>query len=107
MEELKKNVEGIVKRNVTAKDYSKKSFLDDLSKNGCASGMVGGLIYYTETEAFTKRHRKAIMELLADDLDNGAIDGDIIADAIQSGTFDNWLCWYSFERIALDGFDNE
>jgi hypothetical protein len=102
MKELRKQVHDIVDCHSVDYDDGKKGFLGELSKHGCISGMVTELIYYNDTEKFTTSHREAIMELLADDIDNGMLDADTIAKAIQGGAFDNWLAWYSFERIALE-----
>ena len=106
MEDLKKEVAKIVRRHSKDYDNGKRGFLSDLSNHGCVSGMVCEFIYYKDTTAFTNKHRDAIMELLADDLDNGMIDSEAIAKAMQGGTFDNWLCWYAFERIALENFND-
>ena len=102
MESLKREVLGIVSYNVRGMSANdKKAWLNDLSNHGCISGMVSKMIYYTETERFTRKHRTAIMEMLADDIEAGAINGEFITAKIKEGNFDNFLAWYAFERIAL------
>jgi hypothetical protein len=106
MEDLKMAVRAIVSYNV--REMSKEDrgkWLEDLANHGCISGMVSGLIYYHETEAFTEKHREAIMEMLALDLEEGLIDGYFLAAKIKGGNFDNFLAWYAFEKIALEGLE--
>lgn len=46
-------------------NYSdKKNIFTDVLYYGCQSGMVGSLIYYSQTTAFYKQHRHEINELL-------------------------------------------
>lgn len=42
-----------------------KEIAQDVADHGCSGGIVGGLIYYTDTVAFTKRNLPAIKRLLA------------------------------------------
>ena len=42
-----------------------KEIAQDVADYGCSGGIVGGLIYYTDTVAFTKRNLPAIKRLLA------------------------------------------
>ena len=61
---------------------------------GCASGIVAGLITYTDE--FFNNHSDEILELLNDDKEEGILD-------INEVEFNkNWLSWYAFERIAFD-----
>ena len=51
-------------------DYSdKKAIFTDVLYHGCQSGIVGSLIYYTDTVAFYKRHREEINALLQETMD--------------------------------------
>ncbi len=46
-------------------DYSDKIHIfTDVLYHGCQSGVVGSLIYYSQTVAFYKKHRSEINELL-------------------------------------------
>lgn len=104
---LVRDVEKLIDFNTADMDKKNRGiWLNDLSNHGCISGMVSGLIYYNETEAFTEKHREAIMELLADALDESVISGDAIVEQIKDGTFDNWLAWFAFEAVALYDFLN-
>lgn len=80
--------------------------LEDLLAHGCESGMVGELIYYTDTTAFFEQHCKEINALLAEMLDNtspASLFGDKwdstdpLALDIQN---QNLLAWFGFEEAA-------
>jgi hypothetical protein len=99
---LVREVNELIAHNTADMDEKdRKCWLADLADHGCISGMVSGLIYYKETEAFAEKHREAIMELLADALDEGSIDGDTVIEQIKGETFDNWIAWFAFEYVAL------
>ena len=46
-------------------NYSPQDKLQDLLLNGCQSGMVNNLIYYTDTVKYFEDHESEIMEMLA------------------------------------------
>ena len=45
-------------------NYSPQDKLQDLLLNGCESGMVNNLIYYTDTVKYFEEHESEIMEML-------------------------------------------
>lgn len=80
----------------------------DLQQGGCQSGVVSGLIYYTDTVAFYKRHQQEIdamlyglcqdtgsnpWELFGDKWD----DEDPFARDVYN---QNLLSWFGFEETA-------
>jgi hypothetical protein len=82
----------------------------DLFQGGCASGMVGELIYYTDTIPFFKRHKKEILTLAREQASdygysvgqvleglNGWDKDDPLAEDTQN---QNLLAWYGFEETA-------
>lgn len=83
--------------------------LDDVL-HGLSTGVVGSLISYTNTEAFFKRHKKNIYNLLRDEADNaGYTVGEYLAtlkdwdsdDYFITGTYNrNILAWWAYETIA-------
>lgn len=97
--------------NHYAGDYESgaKGFLDDLMYGGCASGMVGSLVYYNDTLKFYKRHKDEIKALLVEMLqETGYTDpiglfgdkwdkSDPFADDTQN---QNLLAWFGFEETA-------
>ena len=80
----------------------------DLQQGGCQSGVVGGLIYYTDTVAFYKRHQQEIdamlYELCQDTGSNPRQlfgdkwdDEDLFARDVYN---QNLLAWFGFEETA-------
>lgn len=80
----------------------------DLMYGGCQAGTVGHLIYYRDTVAFYRRHRKDIAALLSDTLES---TGSTIAglfgdewdesDPLANEQFNrNLLAWFGFEEAA-------
>jgi len=41
-------------------------YLEDVTQHGCASGIVTGLIYYSDTHAFASKHRDEIQDMLSE-----------------------------------------
>jgi len=87
----------------------RESALEDLLAHGCASGIVGELIYYSDTTAFFEQHCKEISTLLAEMLDNtgytspAELFGDKwdAEDPLALGTLNqNTLAWFGFEESA-------
>lgn len=70
-------------------------YLADLSQHGYISGMVGPLIYYTDTHAFFDRHYDEI-ERLREEIE------DTLGEPLTlSGDLKNALAWFAFEQTAL------
>ena len=83
------------------------SFLEDVTQYGCVSGMVGSLVYYTDTLKWYKKFKADINQLIKDESDsygenvltmlNGWDDSDpLIFDTPNQ----NLLAWYSFETVC-------
>ncbi len=69
-------------------------FFDDLFYGGCASGMIGHLIYYHDTHKFYDRYYDGIDEL-RDELE------DSIGEPLRvKGDLKNWYAWLGFEETA-------
>lgn len=87
----------------------RESALEDLLAHGCASGIVGGLIYCSDTTAFFEQHCQEINALLAEMLDNTGYTSpaelfgdkwdadDPLALDIQNQSL---LAWFGFEEAA-------
>ena len=78
-----------------ALDYDDpQTFFNDLLQNGCISGIVSSLIYYTDTHAFYDKHYAEIEELRAEYEEQIGeplkIDNDL----------KNYLAWFAFEQVA-------
>lgn len=90
--------------------YDLKAFINDLQQCGCQSGFINELIYYSDTEAFYKKHSDSIQDLIADSLDDGLLDGETLAKWFKSN-FENYAAWFAFEviadKIAMNLLDGE
>lgn len=79
-------------------------------EHGCVSGVVPELIYYRDTTAFFKQHRREITALLVEDMQSQGVKspadffgdkwdvGDPFARGVQNR---NLLAWYGFETVVF------
>lgn len=110
--------------NAVAKQMGGMANLKESASDICnygASGGVSGFIYYSDTEAFTKRNHELIMELLnnyADDMGVNALellngfncfkdkeeheifDGLMNPESDDRTTIYNGLAWFALEEVA-------
>ena len=108
---LKSSVVRILKSK--AVDYDKKyeSLFKDILYSGLQSGIIGELIYYSDTLAWYKKHKKDIMQMLketmlslgakspADVFGRNWNEDDPFAEDTQNR---NLLAWYSFEETTRE-----
>lgn len=73
-----------------------RRFMEDLRSYGCVSGMIGELIYYSDTKKFFIENLDEIQDYL----------NDLIQEHVYSvGEFDfNEIVWVVFESIANEYF---
>ena len=83
--------------------------LGDLFRGGCASGVVGHLIYHTDTLAFYKKYKGEIAVLLQRELaETGCTIAELLPDWDTSDPLcldtqnQNLLAWFGFETAARD-----
>jgi hypothetical protein len=98
--------------NSHAEDYNEsgaKGFLEDLMQGGCQSGIIGSLIYYTDTVKFYKKHKAEITALLKEALDSTGLQSpsELFGDKWDSEDIfaeeqlnQNLLAWFGFEETA-------
>lgn len=81
-------------------------FFDDLARGGCASGIVGEMIYYSDTEDFYKKHLVDIDDFI-DELENEL--GHINLDSPRYNSA-SWLvceeCGYRVSAVIDDSLNN-
>lgn len=98
----------INERGQNYSDTGVEGALKDLFYGGCQSGMVGHLIYYTDTVKFFKKHRREINELLVEMVDGtGQQPAELFGDKWDKDdplALDdinrNLLAWFGFEETA-------
>lgn len=75
-----------------------KNYIENVLTYGCVSGMVSGLIYYADTQAFFNRHQDEIFEIYNELLSEGM--------EFNQEINSNFLAWLGYEetirRIAND-----
>jgi len=104
---LERHVQGWINGRAAEYDNRAEGVLEDLLYGGCASGIVGHLIYYEDTLAFYRKFRKDIDAMLAEMIDQGVIESpaglngwdksDPLARDQQN---QNLLAWFGFEETA-------
>jgi hypothetical protein len=70
-------------------------YLKDLQRGGCVSGMVSGLIYYTDTHAFYANHASEIDQIV-NELEENTGDGF----KFDGKDIRNTLAWLGYEEVA-------
>lgn len=104
----KSDIEKVVAEDAANKDYDDPwSYVQDVAQHGCSSGIVPGLIYYSETTKFYAEHKEEIWEVLAEDAENA---GEPLmsyiaqsrwgADIDDPDVFENALAWYAYEAAC-------
>lgn len=66
----------------------------DLQQGGCVSGMIGSLIYYTDTHAFFDRFYDEIEEM------REQYEDELGEPLRVNGDLKNWFTWFAFEETA-------
>jgi hypothetical protein len=98
--------------NKMAPDYGSgaEGVLNDLFQGGCASGMVGHLIYYSDTLPFFKKYKAEILALAKEQASDfgtsvgamfeGFRDWDKDDPLCEDTQNQNLLAWYGFVETA-------
>lgn len=114
VKELKRNSDSVLTKHVCNyvidhwSDYEdKKNIFTDVLHHGCQSGIVGELIYYSDTVAFYKNYHREINELLYDAMnETGLYDLSELfgkrwdkEDPLAADVYNqNLLAWFGFEE---------
>ena len=62
------------------------------------SGSVPGMIYYTDTVAFAKKHHLSILQILDEfECDSGKLENK--PSSIDEVQYFNWLSWFAWESM--------
>jgi hypothetical protein len=71
-----------------------ETFFADLLQYGCQSGIIGSLIYYSDTHAFYDKHYAQIEELRYE------LEEALGEPLKPQGDLKNWYAWLGFEETA-------
>lgn len=76
--------------------YTFEGYISDLLQHGCVSGMVGGLIYYSDTHAFYDKHYEDIENLRTE---WESETGETLPPK-DCSDLKNWFAWFAYEETA-------
>ena len=79
-----------------------KSFLEDLQRGGCISGMIGEFIYHSDCKDFYISHLDDL-EDIRKDLEDSL--GEPISNRFESPHY-SFMCWLCFEEYCFDIYRN-
>lgn len=107
---IEKDVAAWVQKKVSPVNYSNiEAVFRDLFRNGCVSGIVNHLIYYSDTDTYFRKHRKEIENRVTEAIKTGVLNS--VEDLINWNTEDFLirtqenkcaLVWFAFEDAALE-----
>lgn len=80
--------------NNFATDEEIKGFIEDLMQHDCVSGIIGTLIYYTDTHKFYEKYYEEIEELRKD------LEEQFGEPVKVKGDIKNFYAWLAFEETA-------
>lgn len=122
MTTLKEAYNEIIESNLNEPE-ERRTYLQDLTQHGAISGMVGGLVYYSETTQFFNEHRDEILTMLKEmkaetGLDEKGLFGDKWndwedlleeeaddLDPLSDTNNQNLLAWFAVEDLAIQELD--
>ena len=97
MTTLKEAYNEIIESNLNDPE-ERKTYLQDLTQHGAISGMVSGLVYYSETTQFFNEHRDEILAMLTEMKEETGLD--------EKGLFgDKWNDWEDLLEEEADDLD--
>jgi hypothetical protein len=110
---LKKDALQIAINNIGRYDKPEMWF-EDLMSHGCSSGLIGELVYYTDTVKFFEKHKEEIFELAIDESENygssnvfdflSGLNGANVGDYDQ---FANLMAWFAFETVIRQIYEQD
>lgn len=86
-----------------------EGYIKDLLNHGCQSGMVGELIYYTDTVKFYEKYKTEIKAMLKEALDETGLKSplELFGDKwdeedifVEEDMNKNLLAWFGFEETV-------
>lgn len=114
---LEKRVARWLKSEGAEYDDGPQGAYDDIMQGGCQSGIVGNMIYYSDTVKFYKLYREEIDSMLVELLDDTGLSvNELFGDKWDSDDpfardiyNQNLLAWFGFEETAriLMEYDND
>jgi len=105
---LDRKVASIINQHAPDYENGVQEYINDVMYGGCVSGIVGELIYYTDTVKFFRRHRNDINDMLKQTIEDcGTSPAELFGDKwdqddpLAMDTMNqNLLAWFAFEETA-------
>jgi hypothetical protein len=114
MNQLEKEVKRMCKEYAKECDSGMEGFISELRQGGCASGLIGDLVYYEDTTKFYNNFETEIWEVLFKCADKEYTNPmKFIASLSESENVGNMeqlknlLVWFAFEETAFQLFSKE
>lgn len=114
MNALEREVKSICESESENYDDGIRGFIKDLRQGGCVSGLVGSLIYYSDTIEFYDKFENEIQELIDNYTQELGYNNRLEFISSLNGSenvhsneqLKNLLAWFAFEETAFQLFDN-
>jgi len=114
MNALEREVENICEEEAENYDDGIRGFIKDLHQGGCSSGLVGSLVYYSDTTEFYDKFENEIQELINNYTQEFGYKNQLEFISSLNGAenvygneqLKNLLAWFAFEETAFQLFDN-
>ena len=114
MNALEREVKSICESESENYDDGIWGFIKDLRQGGCISGLVGSLIYYSDTIEFYDKFENEIQELIDNYTQEFGYNNRLEFISSLNGSenvygneqLKNLLAWFAFEETAFHLFDN-
>jgi len=115
MNKLEEEVKSICEEYASEYDSGMTGFMKDLSYGGCVSGLIGSLVYYSDTNKFYDNFEDEIWNLVYDCMEEQGQENCLTFIASLNGAgnvgsmeqFKNLLAWFAFEETAFRMFGND
>lgn len=107
---LERKVRLIINNHIINYD-NRQQFFEDLQNGGCQSGIIGELIYHSDTLAFYNKYKQEINTLLYDTMKNIGSNNPVDVFGAKwdkddplalETTNQNLLAWFGFEETAFN-----
>lgn len=100
--EVSKEFNNIIENHLSGYNGKKKeqlkSFLEDLLKGGCVSGMISEFIYHSDCKEFYIKHIDELEQIIEDLEDN---IGERIENKFNAPHY-TFVCWICFEEYCYN-----
>jgi hypothetical protein len=114
MNALEREVKSICESESENYDDGIRGFILDLRQGGCASGLIGELVYYEDTTKFYNKFENEIQELIDNYTQELGYNNQLEFISSLNGSenvydneqLKNLLAWFAFEETAFQLFDN-